>query len=75
MKKITKLNEVNVRNNFDGWIKDESVYINNNEDYLAALREVSKFFDNQPEPNSLEGERFDLLISQIEAYETKNFKI
>ena len=49
--------------------------INNEEDYKAAMREVSAFFDNEPEPESPEGDRFEVLLTLVEAYENKHFPI
>ncbi|MDP2434088.1 MAG: transcriptional regulator [Pseudomonadota bacterium] len=43
------------------------------DDYRAAMREVSAFFDNEPEPNTPEGDRFDILLTLAEAYEAKHF--
>ena len=45
------------------------------EDHKAAMREVSAFFDNEPEPESPEGDRFEVLLTLVEAYETKHFPI
>jgi HTH-type transcriptional regulator/antitoxin HigA len=44
-------------------------------DYRAALAEVSPMFDNEPEPGTPEGDRFDVLVTLIEAYERKHFPI
>lgn len=44
-------------------------------DYQATLREVSAFFDSEPEPGSPEGDRFEVLLTLVEAYEAKNFPI
>jgi HTH-type transcriptional regulator/antitoxin HigA len=44
-------------------------------DYQTTLREISAFFDNEPEPNSPEGDRFEVLLTSVEAYEAKNFPI
>src|SRR3546814_6753745 len=41
-------------------------------DYKAALREMSAYFDNEPEPGSEEGDRFEILITLVEAYETRH---
>lgn len=45
------------------------------EDYKAVMREVSAFFDNEPEPESPEGDRFEVLLTLVEAYEAKHFPI
>lgn len=47
--------------------------IHTDEDYRAALQNVSALFDNEPEPGTPEGDYFDIMITLIEAYESKNF--
>ena len=49
--------------------------IHSNDDYVAALHEVSGYFDNEPTPNTPEGDRFEVMLTLIEAYEAKNFPI
>jgi HTH-type transcriptional regulator/antitoxin HigA len=49
--------------------------IRNDDDYQAALAAVSASFDAPPLPNTPAGDRFDVLITLIEAYETKHFPI
>jgi HTH-type transcriptional regulator / antitoxin HigA len=49
--------------------------IRNDDDYQSTLREISAFFDNEPEPGSLEGDRFEVLLTLVEAYEAKQFPI
>ena len=44
-------------------------------DYKRALRDVSAYFDNEPEPGSAEGDRFEILTTLVEAYEGKHFPI
>lgn len=44
-------------------------------DYKRALREVSAYFSDEPEPGSEDGDRFDILITLIEAFEAKHFRI
>ena len=44
-------------------------------DYEAALEAIAPFFDNEPEPGSLEGDRFELLLMVIQAYEAKHHPI
>ena len=44
-------------------------------DYRRALREVSAYFDNEPEPGSADGDRFEILTTLVEAYEAKHFPI
>ena len=43
--------------------------------YKRALREVSAYFDDEPEPGSAEGDRFEILLTLVEAYEEKHFPI
>jgi HTH-type transcriptional regulator/antitoxin HigA len=47
--------------------------IHNEEDYRAALKDVSALFDNEPVPGTPEGDHFDSMISLIETYEAKQF--
>lgn len=49
--------------------------IRNDTDYQTALASVSALFDNPPSPNTAEGDRFDVLVTLIEVYETKHFPI
>ncbi|MES3003920.1 MAG: transcriptional regulator [Pseudomonadota bacterium] len=44
-------------------------------DYEAALKTASTFFDREPEPGSEDGDRFEILITLIEAWEAKHFPI
>ena len=44
-------------------------------DYKRALREVSAYFDNEPVPGSEDGDRFEILATLVEAYESKHFPI
>ena len=41
-------------------------------DYKRVLLELSAYFDNEPEPGSADGDRFESLITQVEAYEAKH---
>ncbi len=49
--------------------------IRNSSDHKAALRELSAYFDNEPEPGSAAGDRFEVLATLVEAYETRHFPI
>lgn len=42
-------------------------------DYKTALRELSAYFDNEPEPGTEDGDRFEVLATLVEAYEAKHF--
>ena len=44
-------------------------------DYKATLHELSAYFDNEPEPGTAEGDRFEILTTLVEAYEAKHFRI
>jgi HTH-type transcriptional regulator / antitoxin HigA len=37
------------------------------------MRELSAFFDNEPDPATPDGERFEMLLTLTEAYEAKHF--
>ena len=39
------------------------------------MRELSAYFDNEPEPGSDEGDRFEILATLVEAYEARHFPI
>ncbi|MHC8296164.1 helix-turn-helix domain-containing protein [Pseudomonas sp. LB3P58] len=49
--------------------------IHTDEDYRAALKNVSALFDNEPEPGTPEGDYFDIMITLIETYESKQFPV
>lgn len=49
--------------------------IRNENDYREALREVSACFDHLPEPGSPEGDRFEVMLTLVAAYEATNFPI
>ncbi|MCD9028330.1 transcriptional regulator [Luteimonas sp. BDR2-5] len=49
--------------------------IRDEQDYKAALRELSAYFDDEPEPGTEDGDRFEVLATLVEAYETRTFPI
>lgn len=49
--------------------------IRTEEDYKAALRAVSAYFDNEPIPGSPDGDRFEILLTLVEAHEAKHHSI
>ena len=49
--------------------------IRTDQDYRAALKDVSALFDHEPEPGTPEGDRFDVMVTLIEAYESKHFPV
>jgi HTH-type transcriptional regulator / antitoxin HigA len=44
-------------------------------EYRAALLEIERYFDNEPEPGTREADRFDLLALVLEDYESKHWPI
>lgn len=40
-------------------------------DHRAALRTLSAYFDNEPEPDTPEGDHFEVLLTLVEAYEAE----
>ena len=44
-------------------------------DYEAALAVVSRGFDAEPEPGTPEGDRFEILLTLIAAYESAHFPV
>jgi len=44
-------------------------------DYKTALREVSAYFDSDPAPGTPDGDRFEVLLTLVEAYEAKHYPI
>ncbi len=49
--------------------------IHNQADYKAALKAVAPFFENEPQPGSVEGDFFEVMLTLIAAYEAKAFPI
>src|SRR5438876_682451 len=49
--------------------------IRNEANYRQALNTVKPYFAHEPEPDSVDGERFEILLTLIEAYEAKHFPI
>jgi HTH-type transcriptional regulator/antitoxin HigA len=45
--------------------------IHNDADYAWAMNEVRQYFDNEPAPGSPDGDRFEVLLQLIKAYEDK----
>ena len=43
-------------------------------DYDWAIAEIAKYFENEPDVGSPDGDRFDLLATMIEAYENEECK-
>lgn len=49
--------------------------IHSEADYQAALRAVSAYFDSEPAPGTPDGDRFEILLTLVEAYEAKHYPI
>lgn len=49
--------------------------IHNEADYKTALKAVSPYFENEPQPGSAEGDFFEVMLALIGAYEAKAFPI
>lgn len=49
--------------------------IHTDADYQAALREVAPYFETEPETGCPDGDRFEVMLTLIEAYEAKCFPI
>ena len=49
--------------------------IRTEEQYDAALREASAYFDHEPVPGTEEGDRFEMLLMLIEKYEAERYPI
>jgi HTH-type transcriptional regulator/antitoxin HigA len=58
------------------WSSDMEIRpLHTEDDYKAMLREVSAFFDNEPVPGTMDGDRFEVLMTLVEAYEAKHYAI
>lgn len=49
--------------------------IRTQDDHRAALRELSGYFVREPEPGTDEGDRFEILLTLVEAYEARHFPV
>ncbi len=49
--------------------------IRNAHDHKRALRELSAYFEHEPEPGSADGDRFEILTTLVEAYEAARYPI
>lgn len=49
--------------------------LHTDEDYRTAMREVSAYFDREPEPDTPDGDRFEILLTLAQAYEAKHFPV
>lgn len=44
-------------------------------EHAAALRQLSAWFDNEPEPGTDDGDCFEILVTLVEAYEARHFPV
>ncbi|MGN8354758.1 hypothetical protein ACLEJU_04665 [Pseudomonas sp. SMN11] len=49
--------------------------IRNEDEYRAALRQVSPLFDNEPEPGTEEAKVFEAMVLLIEVYEAEHYPL
>jgi len=49
--------------------------VKNEDDYNWAIAEITRYFENEPEPGSPDGDRFEVLGALIEAYENTHYPI
>lgn len=49
--------------------------IRNTADYKETLQEVSRLIDLDPAPDTINGERLDILATLVQAYEAKHYPI
>jgi len=49
--------------------------IRNEAEYDAALKDIERYFEHEPDPGTSEADRFDLLALVIEDYEDKHWPI
>ena len=47
----------------------------NEVEYQSALAELSRLFDKEIDPDSPEGQRFEILLMQVHSYEAKHYPI
>jgi HTH-type transcriptional regulator/antitoxin HigA len=40
-------------------------------DYKAALKTASSYFDNEPQPGTEDADRFEILLTLIQAWESR----
>jgi HTH-type transcriptional regulator / antitoxin HigA len=44
-------------------------------DYKVALQEVSAYFDSEPASGTSDADRFEILLTLVEAYEAKHYPV
>ena len=49
--------------------------IHTEDDYRAALADISALMESDPAPDTPDGDRLDILATQVQAYEVRHFPI
>ncbi|OCK54162.1 XRE family transcriptional regulator [Bradyrhizobium sp. LMTR 3] len=49
--------------------------LHNEQDYDWAINEVTRYFENQPDPGTADGDRFEVLSTLIREYEDAHFEM
>jgi HTH-type transcriptional regulator/antitoxin HigA len=49
--------------------------IHDDADYKAALKAAASYFDKEPQPGTEDADRFEILLTLIQAWESKHFPI
>lgn len=49
--------------------------IHTEDDYRAALADMSALMESDPAPDTPDGDRLDILATQVQAYESRHFPI
>ena len=49
--------------------------LHTDDDYRAALADVSALVDRDPEPGTQEGDRLEVLAALVERYEAEHFRL
>lgn len=49
--------------------------IRTEQEYQAALKALSPLFDQEPEPNTPEGDYFEVMLTLVEAYERQHIPV
>jgi HTH-type transcriptional regulator/antitoxin HigA len=49
--------------------------IHTEDDYRAALADISALMESDPAPDTPDGDRLDILATHVQAYESRHFPI
>jgi len=53
----------------------DPVHLLNESEYQAALADISRFMDNEPDTQSEDGNSFERLLMLVQAYESSHYPI